>query len=394
MRSAPLIVLTLALPALLACREGSTASSAQGIRLPLFGANGCNGPAQGLGSTVEIALATLDVGPTSQMAASADQLGGGTVYEVYVTGADATLVQLRFDTADPDTPISELELVSAGEIDALPEYAAVAAPAELAGVAVLDSGFVVLAEASGNTLLLARRSTPAAVTVYPGLLPSDPGNADGPGALIRFDFDGPVGLLPTGDGRILISDPGNHSVRQMGVGGLPSTDTLAGTGAPFFADGRLTTTGLDTPTGLAADCFGDVVVTDSGLGGGGGHRLRSLRIGSFNPFLGGYDGESTTLAGDGSATSAEGTGVAASLAVPIAPVTSEGGEVYWIDSLTGVLRRFDSETGLADCPLSAGCAASFTPGAHFSAVIAENGSLYVVDSDANAGAGALYRVAP
>jgi hypothetical protein len=70
------------------------------------------------------------------------------------------------------------------------------------------------------------------------------------------------------------------------------------------------------------------------------------------------------------------------------------GEIYWVDSGTGVLRR-RSVDRTADCPLDVDCDAavlnpSFPPGHAFSLTETPSGVLYVLDATA----GVLYRVTP
>ena len=78
----------------------------------------------------------------------------------------------------------------------------------------------------------------------------------------------------------------------------------------------------------------------------------------------------------------------------MSPLVTEGGEVYWIDSGTGVLRRMKLD-GFVDCPLASDCAAavatpSFVPGHAFSLTQTRSGVLYVLDATD----GVLYRVTP
>ena len=99
------------------------------------------------------------------------------------------------------------------------------------------------------------------------------------------------------------------------------------------------------------------------------------------------------LAGDGDALKIEGIDDESSLAAPSGAVTTSAGEIYWVDRLTGVLRRYDFSTGLADCPRFADCAAAvaaaeLTPGGEFSLTISDSGDLYVLDAAAQT----LYRV--
>ena len=43
-----------------------------------------------------------------------------------------------------------------------------------------------------------------------------------------------------------------------------------------------------------------------------------------------------------------------------------GGQIFWVDTGTGILRRFDEATGEADCPFWADCATAVAMGGMFS----------------------------
>ena len=113
-------------------------------------------------------------------------------------------------------------------------------------------------------------------------------------------------------------------------------------------------------------------------------------------FFGGFLGESLTLAGDGTSDTIQGIDTAAHLAAPAAPVSTNEGLVFWVDSASGILRRYDLSTGLSDCPMFADCAAavlaggSFTNGGGFSLALTSSGVLYVLDGNA----ATLFRVDP
>ncbi|MEW6073463.1 MAG: hypothetical protein AB1726_12845 [Planctomycetota bacterium] len=372
------------------CRKGtaSPTSSFNALSLPLWGTHGCNGANQVFVPPqvpVEVPLATLVLGPWSQIAA----LQAGEV--LYATGAGATVVVLDFTGGSP--PV-ETELVGAGIVDALLAGLGIAGPAELAGVAIADEHTLVVAEHASNTLLLVSRDTPDTVALLAGYPSGIPGFADGVDQQIRFSFTGPAPIVPTGDGYLLVADPGNHAVRFLAVGTSVSSLTICGNGAPGFADGMPGEALLDTPAGLTAACDGRLLVVERGTEGIGGHRLRAIAIGDYTFF--GLLGDVTTLAGDGTDETAQGTGGLARLAGPVSLASTSEGDVYWIDATTGILRRHASATGETDCPMFTDCAeavggaALFTPGGRFSLAVTAGDVLYVVD----AGAGKLLRVTP
>jgi hypothetical protein len=389
--SAPALpLLAAALLAVTACREGSTVGGSGSASLPpaADGAHGCNGAAQTftppqVPTAVDLTGLTLALGPRSHVAAAQ---GSETLY---VTGAGATISALDVSAG---TPPPETVLVSAGVVDALLATMGTFPPADLSGVAVLDATYLVVVEHASHTILLVDTTTPDTVMFFAGLPIASPGYADGVDLAARFAFTSPAQLCPTADGRVLVADPGNHAIRVVEDGFVA---TIAGLGTPVHSDGLLAAAGFDTPVGVAASCNNDLLVTELGLVGLGGHRLRALDIGDPSIF-GGFDGTARTLAGDGTAATTGGVDTAASLAAPVGPASTADGDVYWLDSATGILRRYVFGTGVSDCPLFADCAtaaggpANFTPGGTFSLALTDADVLYVLD----AAAGQLRRVTP
>lgn len=295
----------------------------------------------------------------------------------------------------------ETELVSAGAIAAL--YAGpsigIVDPPEISGVAVLDATSLVVMEHTANVLLLVDRAIPDTIALFAGSPSTTPGFADGfalqvgmdPIPLARFSFSEPTQLAPTGETpvRIFINDVGNHALRIL-TGG--TVTTLAGSGTPLFGEGALMDTFFDSPTGLSIGCNDALVITESN-GVVAGNRVRRLTVGETSPLDGSLIGFSETLAGDGAALSTDGTGTLASVGAPSSPVTTTGGDTYWIDATTGVFRRLVGE--VVDCPLAVDCATAtgapnFSVGAFTSLAQTEGGVLYALDGTA----GTLFRITP
>ena len=372
-----------------ACREGTqnTGGSFIPIVASAFGTQGC-APSVGVPASVSVAFANAVIGPNSQIAAVA---GAETLY---LTGADGSIHRLDFPGGGG--PPTDTVLVAPGVIEAdylLP--AGIAAPAELSGIAVLDDATLAVVEHSSNSLLQVSRIFPDDVGGLAGLPLADGGNADGVGGGIRFDFTTPAQIFAAADGSLYVTDTGNHSIRRVQFGTTSVALTIAGTGAPAFSDGALPLTRFDTPSGLASSCAGELLVTEAGTASQGGNRLRSLAVGG-EAFFGGFQGSTLTLAGDGTSETTQGVDAAAHLAAPASPVSTVDGLVFWVDSASGILRRYDLATGLSDCPGFADCAAavlaggSFTNGGGFSLAITSSGDLYVLDGNA----ATLYRVDP
>jgi hypothetical protein len=377
LRSSPLLALLLG-----ACREGSdqTASFDRIVPAP-GGTQGC-WPLAAAPGTVTPVFADPALGPSSQLAAAAD---GETLYW---TGSDGSIHELSFPG-----PVDAV-LVAPGVIEASFLLPDIAAPAELSGITVFDSQFLVVAEHASNTLLAVRRDVPDTVLPLAGAKLAAGGFADGQGGAIRFHFTRPAALLADAAGTVFVCDSENHALRRVVVTGIPAAFTITGSGAPGDAADALVTTELDSPAGIAVSCGGEVLLVESGLAGAGGHRLLRLAIGDES-FFGGFEGRAEVLAGDGTNATTGGVDTAAQLATPMGLVSTDAGALFWVDSGAGILRRHDLATGVSDCPLFADCAAAVAAGgsfsgASFSLALGLSGALYVLEGDT----GTLYRVDP
>lgn len=372
------------------CRDASGGSNATVALAPnAAGVNGCSGADQVFTSgqlPVPVVLATLVIGPESQLAAA----GAGEL--LYATGLNATVVAIDFGSGSA----VETELVGAGTVATLLASAGVAGAPVLSGIAVLDADTLIVAEHTSNTLLTVDRTNPDTVGFFAGEPNAVPGFADGlatgTAGRARFSFTEPAQLCPTGDSppRVFVADPGNHAVRVVNGN---SVRTVSGGGTALFLDGDLDSAFYDTPTGVVVTCDERLLVSERGASGFG-NRLRVLAIGASSPF-GGFFGSASTLAGDGTnATTAGPSTAGAQLARPVAPFVTASGEIYWIDQGTGVLRRRLAD-GSCDCPLHADCADAvttpdFSPFHAFSLAETSGGKLYVLDATI----GSLVRVTP
>ncbi|MBI5362710.1 MAG: hypothetical protein HZA53_05995 [Planctomycetes bacterium] len=387
MRAAIPCLVLLAL--LAACRNADGGGSAAALVPNAAGMNGCSGPAQVFTAPqtpAAVALLTFAATENSALAAAGD------AELLYATGANATVVSIDVSGAT----LVEEELVSAGTVAALLALSGIADPPELGAVAVLDLDTLLVQELTSNTLLSVDRTTPNTLGFWAGEPNPVPGFADGAATgsagRARFSFTESSALCPTGETppRVFVADVGNHAVRVVADG---SVSTIAGGGTALFNDGSLAQTFFDTPTGLTLSCSNGLVVSERGANGFG-HRLRTLTIGAASPF-GGFFGDSATLAGDGTAATTAGPSLAgAELDAPVAPFATSTGELYWIDSGTGVLRR-RATNGTCDCPLAVDCATAvgapeFPAGHRFALAETPAGVLYVLDATDDV----LWRVTP
>ncbi|MDP6409015.1 MAG: hypothetical protein QGI46_06535 [Planctomycetota bacterium] len=369
-----------------------------------IGSNGCAGGASSFAAAPEIVpLASFTPDAASQMAAALDDS------LLYLSGADATLWVV--DVADPAAPIEQL-LVSPGVVAGALALLGVdpAVVPVLSGLAVLDAETLLVVELSTHVILTVDRDFADVVSLYAGLPLVTPGHADGIAGLARFSFQVGAGICPSSYG-VFVTDPGNHALRliqdtQDDDGTIMRlVSTLAGIGAPLTADGSLQATAFDTPMGITATCFDTLIVTERG-DFGSGEVLRGVTVLSdTNPFFG-PDGFVETLvgeAGDGQTrggvdATGEEAGVALALAAgPVAPLATTDGDVYWMDSQTGVLRRWSGRE--VDCPLAADCdtalgAPSATADGSHSLCQSAGGDLYLLDVDPLGPTATLSRIAP
>jgi len=383
---ARLLALLVLLPA---CREGSENQAGDFIPVAASpaGTQGCAASA-GVPVTVTPLLSSALIGPLSQIAAAADE------ETLYLTAADGSVHALAIPLGGG--PPVDTVLVAAGVIEndvLVPAGLAVAA--QPSGIAVFDDQQLIVADHASHSLLAVRRDVPDSVLPLAGLLSTTGGYADGFGGSIRFHFTEPAPLLVDAFGFVYVGDTGNHVLRRVTLGAIAASDTLTGNGAPGDASGLLTVTQLDTPSGIAVACSGELYLMEAGAAGFGGMRLLSLAIGAEDNFFGGFGGSSLVLAGDGTDATVQGLDTAAQLGRPQGLVATDDGLLYWIDAKEGVLRRHDLTTGLTDCPLFADCAAAVTAsgtfsGDTFSLALGASGTLYVLEGDT----GTLYALEP
>ncbi|VDA99754.1 hypothetical protein S1OALGB6SA_827, partial [Olavius algarvensis spirochete endosymbiont] len=112
-----------------------------------------------------------------------------------------------------------------------------------------------------------------------------------------------------------VADTNNHRIRKITPAGVATT--LAGS-TRGFADGAGTKAWFDEPIGVAVDSSGNVYVADSY-----NHRIRKITP---------ADRVVSTIAGSGTADSADGTGTAAKFHSPIGVAVDSSGNVYVADS--------------------------------------------------------------
>ena len=185
------------------------------------------------------------------------------------------------------------------------------------GVAVAPNGTVYVAD-QGNHRIRAINPTTGQVTALAG---STAGFADGPGNTAQFNF--PTGVAVAPNGTVYVADQENQRIRAIN----PTTGqvtTLAGTGAPGFADGPGNTAQFNNPYGVAVAPNGTVYVAEHD-----NHRIRAI-----NPTT----GQVTTLAGSNRGF-ADGTGTNAQFDFPYGVAVAPNGTIYVADWFNHRIRK-------------------------------------------------------
>jgi sugar lactone lactonase YvrE len=187
------------------------------------------------------------------------------------------------------------------------------------GIAVDALGNVFVADGgAGNRI---RRIAPdGRVTTFAG---AQAGYADGPGASAAFDT--PSALAIDRLGNLYVADTGNNAIRKVAPDG--SVSTLAGGGAPGYADGIKRAARFNGPVGVAVDRDGIVYVADT-------YNDRIRRIGR--------DGAVTTVAGSGVPGYLGGIGMAAQFDTPSGIAVDRHGVLYVADTGNDTIRRIDA----------------------------------------------------
>jgi sugar lactone lactonase YvrE len=238
-------------------------------------------------------------------------------------------------------------------------------------VAVDGSGNVYVADQGNHTI---RKITAAGmVTTLAGQAGSF-GSANGAAADARFNT--PVGVAVDGSGNVYVADKGNQTIRKITAAG--QVTTFAGTagvsGSTDSADGAPL---FNNPWGVAVDGSGNVYVADSG----------NNTIRKITPA-----GVVTTLAGQLSAGSLDGTGAAAQFFQPKGVAVDASGTVYVADSgnhtirkitAAGVVTTLAGQVGVGDPTTNSGSTDGSGSAARFntptSVAVDDGGNVYVAD---------------
>ncbi len=194
------------------------------------------------------------------------------------------------------------------------------------GVAVDNNGIIYVTEISGHRIrkiVLGPGADPRVPTSYSTGTVAGSGSvgfADGIGT--AASFSAPAGICFGGDGFLYVADSNNHKIRRVSPAG--ETVTIAGTGAAGAADGNGDVATFNNPHGIAWKDGALIVAVQ------GGNRIRQLSLranGGGNPSSP-NSWLVSSIAGTGSAGSANGAGDTASFNQPQLLTVDQSGNVY------------------------------------------------------------------
>ena len=139
-------------------------------------------------------------------------------------------------------------------------------------------------------------------------------------------FSDPFGVAVTLDGTIYVADAGeSNRIRKITSDGIVTT--LAG-GSEGFSDGLATAASFNTPSGLALDHDGNLLVADTG-----NNRIRKITL----------EGQVSTVAGDGTAGYVDGPAAQAQFNGPIGVAVDARGIIYVADAYNDRIRMIASD---------------------------------------------------
>ncbi len=209
-----------------------------------------------------------------------------------------------------------------------------AAFADPFGVAVDAAGDTYVADAGDNNVIWRIKADGTARVIAGGR----EGFADGEGRAAAFNT--PSALAIDSAGNLIVADTSNHAIRRVTPAG--SVTTVAGSGEPGHADGRGRDARFNGPIGVAVARDGRIVVADS-----------------YNDCIRliGTDGQVTTIAGGGTPGYRDGAGAQALFDTPSGVAVDEDGAIYVADTGNDAIRRIAPDrqvTTVGNAPASVG----------------------------------------
>ncbi|MCF6169153.1 MAG: IPT/TIG domain-containing protein [Lutibacter sp.] len=182
------------------------------------------------------------------------------------------------------------------------------------GIAIGNQGNIYVIDKQNSKV---RKITPSGVVTT--LAGSSYGYADGTGT--NAQFSNPTGIAIDNENNIYVADQNNHKIRKITPSGVVSTFAGSTSG---FADGIGVDAQFNRPTGLTIDSQDNIYITDIN-----NHRIRKITP----------NGEVTTLAGNDTSGSVNGTGVTAQFNRPIGLTIDYQNNIYIADSENNRIRK-------------------------------------------------------
>jgi DNA-binding beta-propeller fold protein YncE len=197
------------------------------------------------------------------------------------------------------------------------------------GVAVGADGSIYMADA-GEHNRIQRIAPDGKITTIAGGV-----EGFGDGVFDKALFDSPSGLAVDPDGNLIIADTGNNCIRRIPVRG--ETSTIAGNGKPGYADGPERKAQFNGPIGVAVDAHGNIYVADT----------YNDRIRKITP-----DGQVSTIAGQGSPGYADGDRNTALFDTPSGIAVADDNSLIVADTGNDRLRKISPEGNVTTLPVA------------------------------------------
>ncbi len=196
------------------------------------------------------------------------------------------------------------------------------------GVAYDKAGNLYVSDNNSNVV---RKVSPSGtITAFAGSTSSTFSGDNGPATAAGLTA---YGLATDGSGNVYIADFGNHRVRKVAPSGTITTVAGDGTSANTGDGGQATAAQLTTPTGIAFDAQGRMLIVDFG-----GNVVRRV---ATNGVISRVAGTGTaTFSGDG------GLATAAALSHPEGVAVDVNQNIVITDSGNSRVRRIDATTGI------------------------------------------------
>jgi sugar lactone lactonase YvrE len=195
------------------------------------------------------------------------------------------------------------------------------------GVTVAPDGSIYVADA-GRAQRVRRIAPDGTVTTMAG---GAPGYRDGPTSTARFDT--PSGVAIDAGGGVLVADTGNNAIRRIAPDGRVTT--VAGDGISGHRDGPARQARFRGPTGIAVDARGRIIVADT----------YNDRIRAIHP-----DGTVSTIAGSGTPGLADGPAAASAFHTPSDVAVDSAFNIYVADFGNVAIRKISPDGRVTSVP--------------------------------------------